>query len=62
MTKRKLYWMLMPPFAIVTFISFYLLPSDKKNYSFFIIFVFWAVYYYTLGYIERKNAKDHSRK
>ncbi|WP_042348795.1 hypothetical protein [Bacillus massiliigorillae] len=60
MTKRKLYWILMPSFALIAIISIFLLPQTKKHYSFAIIIVFWIVYYYTLGYIERKKAKDQS--
>lgn len=58
MTKRKLYWTLMPPFALISFISIILLPQTKKHYSFAIIILFWIIYYYTLGYLERKQTGE----
>ncbi|MGN7938706.1 hypothetical protein [Virgibacillus sp. 6R] len=55
MTKRKLYWILLIPNVFLFILALVLLPEDKKNYSVFIILLFWIVYY---SVIKITNIKD----
>jgi len=58
MFKNKKYWILMPPFLILTMALFIYLPQDYKPYSFLAIITFWSIYH-SWNYIEKKN---HSKK
>lgn len=54
MFKNKKYWILMPPFLILTVALFTYLPQDYKPYSFAAIIIFWIVYY-SWNNIDKKN-------
>ena len=44
-TKRKLYWILFIPSALIFVIALLLLPETQKNYSVFVPLIFWIMYY-----------------
>ena len=46
MTKRKRYWILMPPFLIATLMFFYVLPNPYKGLSFISPLIFWIVLWF----------------
>ena len=54
MFKNKKYWILMPPFLILTIASVIYLPQDYRPYSFLVVIIFWIIYY-AWNYIEKKN-------
>ncbi|WP_377890262.1 hypothetical protein [Alkalihalobacillus sp. R86527] len=43
--RNKRYWILMPPFLIVTLLLFRILPDDMQKYSVLVILPFWVIYY-----------------
>lgn len=54
MFKNKKYWILMPPFLILTMALFIYLPQVYKLYSFSAIITFWIIYH-SWNYIENKK-------
>ena len=52
MFKNKQYWILMPPFLILTIVLFTF--TDNNIYGFSVIITFWFIYY-TWNYIEKKK-------
>ena len=54
MFNNKKYWILMPPFLLLTMALFIYLPQNYKPYSFSALFTFWIIYY-SWNYIEKKN-------
>ncbi|EFI67836.1 hypothetical protein BFZC1_15183 [Lysinibacillus fusiformis ZC1] len=59
MNRRKLYWVLLVPSVLIYIVTLILLPESKKNYSVFIILLFWIVYY---GVIKINDLKNKRRK
>lgn len=50
----KKYWILMPPFAIVTFALIIILPNEKRFYAFLLMILFWITYY-SWKYADKKK-------
>ncbi|TBV87152.1 hypothetical protein EW028_14765 [Lysinibacillus sp. OL1] len=59
MNRRKLYWVLLVPSVLIYIVTLILLPESKKNYSVFLILLFWIVYY---GVIKINDLKNKRRK
>lgn len=55
MTKRKLYWILFIPSILILILTFNLLPEGKKNYSIFVVVIFWIAYYSILKITNLKT-------
>ncbi|QDP41512.1 hypothetical protein FN924_15825 [Radiobacillus deserti] len=55
MTKRKLYWILMPPFLITSILLLTLLPFEYRYYAYLVIVAFWVVYYSCRFVLAKKN-------
>ncbi|BCB02536.1 hypothetical protein [Bacillus sp. KH172YL63] len=53
--KNKPYWILMPPFLILSFILIYNLPPENQHYAYIPVIVFWIVYYSWNLYSGKKN-------
>lgn len=62
MTKRKLYWILMPIFLFLTIITMLLLPDTKKAYGFIIVIIFWIVYSIWSKVIDKKAKLEDDNK
>ncbi|AIQ51042.1 hypothetical protein D3C75_300690 [compost metagenome] len=54
---KKKYFILLPPFLILTIILAATLPYEKRYYTFLAILAFWITYYSWI-YIEKKKQKD----
>ena len=59
MNRRKLYWVLLVPSVLVYIVTLILLPESKKNYSVFIILLFWIVYYGVIKINDLKNKQKN---
>lgn len=57
MNRRKLYWVLLVPSVLIYIVTLILLPESKKNYSVFLILLFWIVYYGVIKINELKNKR-----
>jgi len=53
--KNKRYWILMPPFLLMTVLLVVFLPIEYRWYSFLPIVVFWMVYYIWNYYSVKEN-------
>lgn len=53
MNRRKLYWVLLVPSVLIYIVTLILLPENKKN------FLFWIVYF---GVIKINDLKNKRRK
>ena len=56
MLKNKKYWVLMPPFLILTLVLIVYSPTEYRAYSFTPVVVFWIVYY-IWSYIGKGNSR-----
>ncbi|RHW39045.1 hypothetical protein D1B31_13875 [Neobacillus notoginsengisoli] len=55
----KKYFLLLPPFLLLTFILLRILPDGQKHNAIYAAFAFWAVYYALVCYEKRKKAKQN---
>ena len=53
--KNKRYWILMPPFLLLTVLLVVFLPIEYRWYSSLPIIVFWMVYYIWNYYSEKES-------
>ena len=61
MNRRKLYWVLLVPSVLIYIVTLILLPESKKNYSVFIILLFWIVYYGVIKINDLKTNEENYR-
>ncbi|WP_223254272.1 hypothetical protein [Halobacillus halophilus] len=60
--KNKRYWILMPPFLLMTVLLVIFLPIEYRWYSFLPIVVFWMVYYIWNYYSEKDNNMQNDER
>lgn len=59
--KNKRYWILMPPFLIITLLLFFSLPENYKFNSFLVLIAFWITYH-TWDYYSNKKQSYQNEK
>lgn len=57
MYKNKRYWILMPPFLIVTIAIIFYSPVEYRKYSYVAMILFWITYYSWDFIAKKKLAK-----
>jgi hypothetical protein len=57
---RKKYWILLPPFLVITIFLAIYLPQKLKPFTPLILLVFWVVYY-TWIYVENEKNKKQRK-
>ncbi|MGP4077397.1 hypothetical protein [Halobacillus sp. K22] len=60
--KNKRYWILMPPFLLMTVLLVIFLPIEHRWYAFLPIIVFWIVYYIWNYYSQKKNNSKNNEQ
>lgn len=58
MTKRKLYWMLMPLFLVIGILIILLLPRQYWYLAFVVSLLFWLIYYSAVNWLRKKTERE----